>query len=334
MQITDTPKHVFPKYDGPVRNLKTVSEVIFYSEKGVSTDSIHPEGCITWMLVKGLEQYKVVIDLARTFGVTTVALCDILNIKARPKLLHNKEGIGSIFTYYNLELKRKKLSVWCTKNRCITFQETHDNLFKPIISRLGNTESITRKQDAERLYVVIFDLMIDLYYPVLDILDEQIDSLNEKVFETNDPIECIEPCRRLRQKINEMQVSIRPMQRMLEELIENPEFFTTSSLDYLKDIHVHSCQILDQLDSLKSNVSSNIEMSICLNGNNLNNIMKYLTIISMYFLPLSFLTGIWGMNWEIPEIKALPHYGYYFAWCMFLLVIIAMTFWFKKKKWL
>lgn len=338
--LTTKPKYVVPEYVGLRETKDIVVEHIVYDDNSCTrhtdTDMHLVTGKRNWFLVKGLNNQLP--DMIKHFDIGNIALTAILNTQERPHALNCEQGLGIAATYFNLELREKKISIWTNFKAVVSFQDSTDDLFLPLIIRMGNPDSLTRKENAERLFVALIDFLVDLYYPVLDILDERLNELEKQIYTSNSPASLIKECREIKLKLNHIYSAIYTMHPIVENILEDSSGFTTKttefaegSIAYAKDVLLHIDHIVDKLTQYKSNASNLVDLCIALNSTKMNEVLKFLTILSTIFLPTSFLASVWGMNFIEPEIKW--EYGYLYAWSVFLLLSILQVLWFRKKKW-
>jgi magnesium transporter len=329
-------------YTGERSDLETKYELAHYNEQGFKLDTnpsneeIWTESDINkWLLIKGFKNVASIQYTVSAFDLPPMILEDILNVNQRPHILTKDDKICFILTYYNLEFNRKQLSIWLTPKEVITFQETHDEMFEPLFNRLSSEQSETRRKGPDRLACVILDYVVDMYYIMTDKLDEEISELENNIVNSDDPASHLKEIYQMKNKVQAILQDTKAMRELVNSLVDDfSNLITADSIAYIKDVDIHLTQILDMLERFKATLSSIVDLSSAISSNRMNEIMKFLTILSAFFLPGSFLCGWYGMNWEMPEQKNHLIGGYIIFIVVNIFIIIGIYLWFKKKKWL
>jgi magnesium transporter len=329
-------------YTGDRTDLETKYELVVYnSEQFLHThDNTFEEvkektELNKWSLIKGFKDAAGINYLSAAFGMPSLILEDVLNVNQRSHICVHDNSICVIVRYYNLDYRRKQVSFWLTEDILISYQETHDEFFEVLFKRLDSENSETRTKKLDRLLVVLLDYMVDLYYSTADQVDEEITSLENHIITSNDPADHLTEIYQMKNKVQGILSDVKSFREVLDSLADDFDMqFTPESIVYIKDIHNHTVQLIDTFEGFKNTLSSIVDLSAAVSGNKMNEIMKFLTVLSTFFLPLSFLTGWYGMNFEMPEQKANPVTGYYVMIGTSLLITAGLLYWFKKKKWL
>jgi len=235
------------------------------------------------------------------------------------------------FDKQRLSLSEEQVSLILGDNYVVTFQEYEGELFDSVRNRIKNGKGRIRKMKADYLFCSLLDMVIDNYYPILEDLDEVIEQLDEKVHQS---IQSLPSELYLCQKqVNFLHRSIWPVRDVLSEVLRSEnKIIKEKTRLYFKDINDHVLQILDLVDSFRDNITGMMELFIAINGDKLNRVMKFLTLVSTIFIPLSFIAGLYGMNFRnMPELNT--DYGYFIVLGVMFSVLSGMLILFKKRKW-
>jgi magnesium/cobalt transport protein CorA len=333
-RLATKPKYVSPEYTGTTP-IQSSIECATYGPTNITVEPIPilplPEEVKdkTWFILKGLSDS--IPTTLKDYKIGNIALTAILNISERPLFLTCESGTGVAATYFNLELKPKRLTFWFDQNVVMSFQETCDDLFRPLLTRMEHKDSLTRKENSDRLFVALLDFLVDLYYPIVEIMDQKIQQLEETIFEATNPIDGIKTCRELKIKIHGIQSVLVPLQPIFEILFEE-KILASGSTDYLKDVISHIQQLTSKFDQQLDNLDSLVDLCIALNSNKLNDLMRFLTVLSTFFLPLSFICAWYGTNFIVPETHWKYGYLYFIGLCV--VSTLGCWAWFRQKRWL
>ena len=238
------------------------------------------------------------------------------------------------FNPYTHEIEVEHLSFILGKNYVISFQEERTrDIFDPIIQRLKASAGKTRKNGSDYLLYSLMDLVVDNYFLVLEKIAENIERLEDDIINTKKQISMTEMYS-IKRELMLMRKIVFPLREMLSNLIrEEAPLITPNTALYLRDVHDHVTQVLETIDSYRELVASLMDLSLSQAGNRMSNVMKVLTVISVIFMPLTFIAGIYGMNFDyMPELRW--HYGYYSVWTFMITLVIGMLIYFRRKDWL
>jgi len=321
------------------RPLKTRITKVTYSQEMFRTryvDNLEKEEVENvWFLLTGMET-----DSVSLFGdkIKETYLKKIFDTKQpTQELINTDKTKGLILKYYNLELRRKHLLIYLDDTTIYTYQETNDNLFDLIITRIQSNVSITRKSKSERLFVVLLDHITYLYYGALESVTAKVTALDDLIYKKRSAKKTeklLIDSHLLKKKINEMLNDLDKFQEVLTKFITSDEsqFFSEASINCLNNIIDNCNKISDKLQNNKNNLDSLIQLYLSFNSNDMNEIMKFLTVISAFFLPLSFITAWYGMNFTLPEVHW--EYGYQYITCVAIAIVLILYIYFKRKEWL
>ncbi len=296
-------------------------------------------GVITWINVDGLNDIHIVESIGQELNIHPLVLEDILSTHQRPKLEEYESFLYMVIKGIELDQERnfsvdyEQISILLLVDCVITFKEKSDNTFDPIYYYLQNNNSRLRQFGSDYLAYVILDTIVDEYFVVEDNLDEVIDPLEENIL-FNPTKEMLQTLQRIRRNLISMKRNISPLRELLATILrsDNP-LFQEKTLRYYGDVYDHILRVTDSLESYRERISAMHDIYLSSASNKLNETMKILTIFASIFIPLTFIAGVYGMNFEyMPELKW--RWGYPIIWIIFITISIGLLFFFKKKKWI
>jgi len=292
---------------------------------------------VTWIHIDGLADIEIVEQIGAAFGIHQLTLEDILHTHQRPKfeeyddylyiVLKNLEADEEFRLFY------EQISILVLDNIVITFKERSDELFQPIRNRIKNTKWRFRSLGADYLAYAIIDTIVDQYFFLMDALDVATTSLEDTLL-TSEPTQAsLQAIQGYKRELINIKRYIAPMREMLAELLHSESrLIEDKTRIYVKDVSDHILLIAESIDSYREVLSSLLDIYISSTSNKMNEVMKVLTVFASIFIPLTFLSGIYGMNFEfMPELKW--HWGYPALWGVFILIAALLLAYFKKKKW-
>jgi magnesium transporter len=291
-----------------------------------------------WYDLKGLHQVALIEELGKAFTIHPLALEDIANVSQRPKFEEYDEGnfiIAQAFTFNSTTLRfsAEQVAFFFNKQLLISFQEDEDELFLSVCQQITNGKGKIRHRKADYLAYNLLDTIIDEYFVILETIEEKITSLEIEV--TNNPRPLLKSSiyqlkRELlnfRKSVNSLREAISKMMRSENDFIEN------STLVFLRDLHDHLTQVLERTESSREMLSELQNLYIAEISFKANGVMQMLTIISSIFIPLTFIVGLYGMNFDVmPELR-WP-YGYPMVLTLMAGIVILLLVYFRKKRWL
>jgi magnesium transporter len=231
------------------------------------------------------------------------------------------------------KIKVEQVSLILGENFVISFQETEGDIFNPIRERVRNNKGRVRKMGADYLAYVLIDAVVDNYFLILEALGEQIESMEEELVANPTP-ETLQTIHNLKREMIFLRKSVWPLRELISGLERGESALIRESTGiYLRDVYDHTIQVIDTVETFRDMLSGMLDIYLSSVSNRMNEVMKVLTIIATIFIPLTFLAGIYGMNFEfMPELRW--HWSYPLVWCVMIVIGVAMIFYFKRKKWL
>jgi magnesium transporter len=256
----------------------------------------------------------------------------------RPKIKDFGDYIFIILKmhYYdkeNNEIEIEQVSLIFGKNYVISFQEREGDVFDPIRERIRNNIGRIRKARADYLIYALMDAIIDNYFTILEKLGEETEDLEAKVIKNPVPAN-LQIIYRLKSELIFLRKSVWPLREVISILEKGESALIDKSTNiYLRDIYGHTIQVMDTVETLRDVISGTLEVYLSSVSNRMNEIMKVLTIIATIFIPLTFIVGIYGMNFQyMPELKWV--WSYPVVLLGMLIIGIIMVFYFRRKKWM
>ena len=334
-------------YTGENPNYNITVTVIYYSKsfhkrEVFSTDEkididLGFDGNI-WINIDGINDVNLIKKIGKIFNIDSLSLEDIANPEQRVKIDDRDSYIHIILKMLQMEtitkdVQYEQVSLIIKDNILITFQETPYDMFDSIRNRLENPRTKLASKDVSYLAYILIDTIVDNYLLVLDEVETEIDDIENKVIESADR-EDLENILALKQNIAILKKFISPIRELISKLQARSmlNYFHEDMKYYLGDLNDHGIIVFDTVDMLNSRATELIQLYHSMISNTMNEVMKILAIISTIFMPLSFIVGLYGMNFEnMPELKW--QYGYFMTLGLMAGLVILMIIYFKKKKW-
>jgi magnesium transporter len=293
---------------------------------------------VTWINIDGLHDVKIIEGIGTHFDLHPLTLEDILHTGQRPKFEDLESYLFIVlmmlrFDDENQMVISEQVSLILGSNVVISFQENIGDVFEQIRDRIRNAKGRIRKMEADYLMYALLDAVVDGYFGILEKLGEKIEALEEEL--VGDPSDrTLQQIHRLKREMVFLRKSVWPLRELINGLDRSEsDLIADSTGVYLRDVYDHTIQVIDTVESFRDMVSGMLDIYLSSISNRMNAVMKVLTIIATIFIPLTFVAGIYGMNFEhMPELKW--RYGYAAVWLVMLVVAGLMVLYFKRKKWL
>jgi len=332
---------------GNKRAERTKITVIDYDEKHlqekgvISAEECFPykeKSTVTWINIDGVHEMKVIEEIGKYFNFHTLILEDIMDTDQRPKVKDFGDYIFIIlkmlyFNHKSNEIQVEQVSLVLGKNYVISFQEIEGDVFNPIRERIRNNLGQIRRLGADYLAYSLIDAIIDNYFVITEKLGEEIEEMEDRVIISPEPAS-LSIIHKFKRDLIFLRKSIWPLREVISILQrgESPHIHESTNL-YFRDIYGHTVQVMDTVEILRDMISGMLEIYLTSASKRMNEIMKVLTIIATIFIPLTFITGIYGMNFQfMPEIKWF--WGYPVILTVMLVLGIVMVVFFRKRKWM
>ena len=292
---------------------------------------------VTWVNVCGLHDTELIKQIGEKFNIHPLVLEDILNTETRPKIEIVDEYVFiamKMLTYSpdENEIVTEQVSFILGDTFVFSFLEKSDNIFNPINDRITNNYGRVRKQASDYLFYALMDVVVDQYFLVLEQIEQNIESLDDEVITSADRSQ-IEKIYNLKNKLLLTRRSIWPLREIFTRLIrEESKLINKKIVPYLRDLLDHTMQVTETIELQREITNGIMETHLSMMSFKMNEVMKVLTIIATIFIPLTFIVGIYGMNFpNMPEMK-WP-WAYFALWGVMIAVVAVMILYFKRKKW-
>ncbi|WP_339752522.1 magnesium/cobalt transporter CorA [uncultured Winogradskyella sp.] len=317
-------------------NKDTIKEnILQHIENAVSykdTDTV------TWININGLHYVEEIERVGEQFGLHPLVLEDIVNTSQRPKIDEYECYLFVVLKmlYYDKDenIAIEQVSLVLGKNYVLTFQESEGDVFDIVRDRIRLGKGRIRTLKSDYLLYTLIDAVVDHYFSIVEILGNKIEDLETDLFAGQAKENINVEVQQLKREILKVRRSIFPLREVINriEKIEHPLIYKRT-ITYFRDVYDHLSQVSENIDIYREMIWSLMDMYMTTISNKMNEVMKVLTIIATIFIPLTFIAGIYGMNFDnIPELHF--KYSYYVLWGIMILIFVAMLFYFKRKKWL
>ena len=293
---------------------------------------------ITWINIDGIHEVEIIEKIGKHFGFHPLLLEDILNTEQRPKMEDHEEYIFIVvkMLYYDEEeheIEAEQVSIILGSNFVISFQEKEDDVFNFVRDRIRNGKGRIRKAGADFLAYALVDAIVDHYFVIMEKIGEEIEVMEEELV-TNPSPETLQAIHNLKREMISLRKSVWPVREVISglERAESPLIHESTCI-YLRDVYDHTIQVMDSIETSRDMVSGMLDIYLSSVSNKMNEVMKVLTIIATIFIPLTFIAGIYGMNFQyMPELQS--KWGYPLVWLVMIAVLSSMIVYFKRKRWL
>ncbi|MDW7733087.1 MAG: magnesium/cobalt transporter CorA [Methanolobus sp.] len=293
---------------------------------------------VTWINVDGVHQVDIVEKIGKHFGLHPLVMEDILHTDQRPKMEDYESYIYLVLKmmwYDDIEndIRVEQISLVLGPDFVISFQEGEGDTFNALRERLRTSKGRIRSLDASYLAYAMMDSIVDNYFVVLERVSEIIETLEDELIE-NPVSETLESVHDLKKEIIYFRKSVWPLREVISSLerSESP-LIADSTQVYLKDIYDHTIRVVESIETYRDIITGVMDLYLSSVSNKMNEVMKTLTIIATIFIPLTFVAGIYGMNFEyMPELRW--RWGYPAVWIVIISTSTAMFIYFRNKKWL
>jgi len=295
---------------------------------------------ISWMDIQGLGSEEVLKQVGEIFKLHPLLLEDVVNVPQRAKVedYHDHVMVIAHRVRPNPEengFESEQVSFVLGKNYLLTFQEGDiTDCFDPVRDRIYKNQGKIRHWGSDYLFYLLIDVLIDEYFPLLEDYEERIEALEDTIIR-NPSGELMEEIYHIRRELLALRRLIWPLRHVMNVLLRD----ATNSLVasdvriYFRDCYDHIIQVLDIIEAYRELAASLMEVYMTSMSNKMNEVMKFLTVISTIFIPLTFIAGVYGMNFKyMPELNS--RWGYFLTWVIMLLIAFGSLFFFWRRGWL
>ncbi|MCW8961303.1 MAG: magnesium/cobalt transporter CorA [Ignavibacteriaceae bacterium] len=292
---------------------------------------------VTWVSVCGLHETEFLKQVGEKFKVHPLVLEDILNTETRPKIEITDDYLFIVMklVLFNPEhkiLETEQVSFILGRTFLFSFSEKSDEIFNPIKERIATQLGKIRKKGPDYLLYALMDIVVDNYFLALEKIEERIETLDDEVI-NNPERSQIESIYNLRNLLLMMRRSIWPYREIVNQLIKDDSDLLDDSIEpYLRDLYDHTIHITETIEQQREITNGLMEIYLSMMSDKMNEVMKVLTVIATIFIPLTFIVGIYGMNFKyMPELD-VP-WAYYAVWGVMFAVVVTMVIYFRRKNW-
>jgi magnesium transporter len=293
---------------------------------------------IKWVNIEGLHDISIIEKIGKEFKLHPLMMEDILNISQRPKMDDYEDYILVTLkmVYYNTKVKEivtEQVSLVLIDNYVFSFQEFEGDVFDQVRERIQAGKGNIRKQGADYLVYALIDAIVDSYFLILEQIGDSSEDIEHKLMEEPKK-EVLQAIYNLKREMIYLSNSIWPLREVIGNLTRAESTLIKQNTGlYLRDVYDHIIQIIDIIESYRDIMTGMLDTYLSSISNKTNDVMKVLTIFSTMFIPLTFLAGIYGMNFKyFPELD-MP-WAYPVFWIITLIIMVGMLGYFRRKKWL
>ena len=332
-------------YTGETKNERIKISLIEYNESEFIEEEFYDlSECIShvkphlvkWINVEGIHKTEVIEKIGKLYGIHPLTLEDIVHVDQRPKFEDYEHYVVAIMKMisYNNKVVAEQLSIVLFDNMVISFQEPHGgDAFDIIRARLRQAKGRIRKAGADYLAYALMDAVVDHYFHAIEKIGDAVERIEEEIIGDSDNKSLME-LYALKREMIYLRKQVWPLRDMISKVVRSETKLINPSTDiYLRDLQDHVTRIIDTVETYRDLLSGIMDIYLSTNANKMNEVMKVLTIMSSIFIPVTFIAGVYGMNFEnMPELKTQN--GYFITWGIMLSIIIGLMVYFKRKKWM
>lgn len=326
---------------------KTRIRLIDYDEKQLQEKDLKTieecfpckdEPTVSWINIDGVHEVEAIEKMGRHFNIHPLVLEDIVNTGHRPKAEDFEDYVYIVLKmlYYDEEenqVRSEQVSLILGSSYLISFQEKEGDVFDAVRERIRKGKGRIRQAGADYLAYALMDAIVDQYFLIMEIFGEKIEALEEELVE-NPRARILETIHTVKREMIYFRKQVWPLREIIGGLTRGEySFISESTAVYLRDVYDHTIQVIDTLESMRDVLGGMLDLYLSTISYKMNEVMKVLTIIATIFIPLTFIAGIYGMNFKyMPELEW--HWGYFMVWGIMVIVMAAMVVYFKKRTWL
>jgi len=293
---------------------------------------------VTWINIDGLHEIDIIEKVGQHFNIHPLVLEDIINTGQRPKTEEFEDVIFVVLKMLHYNAKSEKIeseqfSLVLGPNFLISFQEIQGDIFKTVRERIRKPKTRIRKAGCDYLAYALIDAIVDHYFVILEALGDKMEDLEAELLDdpTRNTVEIIHE---MKQEMIYMRKHIWPIREIINGLVKSESSLIQEQMHvYFRDVYDHTIQVIDTIESYRDILAGMLDIYLSTVSNRMNEVMKVLTIIATIFIPITFIAGVYGMNFKfMPELEWRG--GYFMVWGIVIVVVGIMIGFFKKKQWL
>jgi len=299
--------------------------------------SLVTAGKVSWINVSGVHDTELIREMGNVFGLHHLLLEDIMHTGQRPKVEEYEETLFIVFKMLTFDpgqdsVQEEQVSLVLGKDWVLSFQEKEGDVFDPVRERISRAKGRIRRMGSDYLTYALVDAVVDHYFGVLEKIGDKIEDLQDEVLERPSK-NIMQTIHKSKQELIFVRHSIWPLRDALNQVVRGEfEQITEQVSVYFRDVLDHTRQVLDAVDTFRDMLGATLEIYLSSLSHHMNQVMKVLTIIATLFIPLTFIVGIYGMNFAyMPELSW--RYGYLAVWGVMLALAGGMIYAFKRQRW-
>jgi len=310
------------------KEIKNIEDVAHYK----LTDSV------SWININGLNNTKEIEKIGDHYGLHPLILEDIVNTSQRPKIDEYESYLFIVvkMLYYDKDdlIVSEQVSFVLGSNYVLSFQEADGDVFDSVRDRIRAKKGRIRNLGPDYLLYALIDSVVDHYYEIIETMGNKIEELEDHLFSGNPKEEITAEIQSLKREVLRVRKAIFPLRETINRIEKfEHKLIHKKTIHFFRDIYDHIVQVSENIDIYREMIWGLMDMYMTTISNKMNEVMKVLTIIATIFIPLTFIAGIYGMNFNnMPELQY--KYSYFILWGIMLILFIGMLFYFKRKKWL
>jgi len=301
-----------------------------------------PDLTVRWIDIGGVSNPRLIQSLVEKYDLHPLAVEDVMNIPQRPKMeLFNENSdeptrafiVARMVRPADDQVERQQVSIFLGQGIVITIQEHTDDVWDPIRERIDLPTSRLRNQDASYLVYTLLDAVVDHCYPILEKYSERLEVLEDRVMDARD-VKIVHEIYSIKRELMLLARLLWPMRELVNTLVRDEcDCISEHTRLFMRDVYDHVVQVLEMLETYRDVAGGLADTYHTIMGNRMNEVMKVLTIFATIFIPITFVAGVYGMNFDhIPELHFKWSYAIFWAIC--ISIAGGMLIWFRKRKWL
>ena len=308
--------------------IKSIDEILEYKSSET----------ITWVTIEGLTNVNLIGDIGTNFGIHDLVLEDILNTHQRPRFEEYDDHLYIVLKCLLLEneefsVSYEQISLLLLKNFVFVFKEKADDLLLPLQQRIKNSKGRFKGQGSDYLTYSILDIIVDQNFILIDSLDNAVTELEESLLEFEPSKNMLSNIQRLKREVISMRRHVSPVRELMAAMLRTESVLIDEKTHiFLRDVFDHVIRVIESIELYREILTSLLDIYLSSVSNKMNEVMKVLTVFASIFIPLTFIAGIYGMNFEyMPELKW--KWSYPVLMLGFVTIPVVLLIYFRKKKW-
>ena len=296
---------------------------------------------VTWIDVVGLHDLELLQRIGDAFALHPLALEDVLNVGQRSKVEDYDSHLFVVMKLLRLspDLEVEQIAAFLGAGWLVTFQEVPGDAFDPVRERIRKGKGKIRGAGSDYLAYALIDALVDQFFPILEEYGERIEDLEDELVKDPDR-ETLQKIHQLKKELLVLRRAAWPQREVVSSLERTePPLVRPETRLFLRDCYDHTIQVMDMLETYRDLASGMLDVYLSSVSNRMNEVMKVLTVMASIFIPLTFVVGLYGMNfdprasrWNMPELEWA--YGYPAVWALMLAIVVVMVWIFRRKRWI